>query len=56
VPAEPAEETRQQAAEREVREFYEFLADWEKQHFEALQQLYNGIREDVWGETGFSPF
>ena len=35
------------ADEAEVREFYEFLADWEKQHFEALQQLYNGLREDV---------
>ncbi len=45
-----------QATEAEVRDFYQFLADWEKQHFDSLQQLYNGIREDVWGSSGFSPF
>jgi len=45
-----------QADDREVREFYQFLADWEKQHLDALQGLYNGLREDYWGESGFSPF
>jgi rubrerythrin len=44
------------AAEGEVRDFYRFLADWEKQHFEALQKLYNGIREGIWDDSGFSPF
>ena len=44
------------ATDAEVRDFYRFLADWEKQHFDSLQQLYNGIREDVWGDSGFSPF
>jgi len=42
--------------EREVREFYEFLADWERQHLETLQALYNGVRQDFWAEGGFSPF
>lgn len=45
-----------QAADREVREFYQFLADWEKQHLEALRNLYNSVRQDFWGEGGFSPF
>jgi len=44
------------ADEGEVRDFYNFLADWERQHFEALQHLYNGIREQAWGDSGFSPF
>ncbi len=44
------------ADEAEVRDFYAFLADWERQHFDALQQLYNGIREQFWGDSGFSPF
>jgi len=44
------------ASEAEVAEFYRFLADWEKQHFEALQDLYNGLRENYWAEGGFSPF
>lgn len=45
-----------QADEGEVRDFYDFLAQWERQHFEALQQLYNGLREEIWGDMGFSPF
>jgi rubrerythrin len=43
-------------AENEVREFYEFLADWERQHLDALQALYNGVRQDFWSDSGFSPF
>jgi rubrerythrin len=44
------------AAEDEVRDFYHFLADWEKGHLEALQNLYGGVREDNWADGGFSPF
>jgi rubrerythrin len=43
-------------SETEVRDFYRFLADWERQHLEALQSLYNGVRQDAWAESGFSPF
>jgi len=42
--------------EQEVRDFYQFLADWEQQHFDALQRLYGGVREDFWAEGGFAPF
>jgi rubrerythrin len=49
-------EAAENTSEREVREFYEFLADWERQHLEALQLLYNGVRQDFWAEGGFSPF
>jgi rubrerythrin len=44
------------ATEHEVREFYRFLADWERQHLEALQALYNGVRQDFWHEGGFAPY
>ena len=44
------------ASEDEVRDFYQFLADWEKSHLEALQNLYGGVREDHWADGGFSPF
>jgi len=44
------------ASEDEVRDFYQYLADWEKGHLEALQRLYGGVREDYWAEGGFSPF
>jgi rubrerythrin len=40
----------------EVREFYRFLADWEQQHFDALNTLYTAIRADFWGEGNFAPF
>jgi rubrerythrin len=46
----------EKAEEAEVRDFYTFLADWEKQHLDALQQLYNGVRQDFWADSGFSPF
>ena len=45
-----------QAGAGEVRDFYQFLADWEKQHLDALQNLYNAIRSDFWHESGFAPF
>ena len=44
------------ASEDEVRDFYQFLADWEKGHLDALQKLYGGVREDYWADGGFSPF
>jgi hypothetical protein len=40
----------------EVREFYRFLADWEQQHFDALNNLYTAIRADFWGQGNFAPF
>jgi rubrerythrin len=42
--------------EEDVREFYQFLADWEREHLEALQALYHGVRQDFWAESSFSPF
>ncbi|HOC41499.1 MAG TPA: ferritin family protein [Thermoanaerobaculales bacterium] len=44
------------ATEQEVRSFYEFLADWERQHLDALQALYGGVRQEFWESSGFSPF
>lgn len=40
----------------EVRDFYRYLADWEKQHFDALNALYTAIRSDFWHSGGFAPF
>jgi len=45
-----------QATDREVKEFYQFLADWEQQHYESLQNLFQIVREDQMGQSGFSPF
>ena len=34
----------EEAPEKEVKAFYMFLADWEKQHIAALQNLYTSVR------------
>ena len=44
------------AGEPEVKKFYQFLADWEKQHFDALQRLYNTVRTDYFASASFAPF
>ena len=44
------------AGEAEVKKFYQFLADWEKQHLEALRTLYNSVRTDFFAAGSFSPF
>ena len=44
-----------QASEVEVREFYRFLADWEQQHFDSLQNIFGMVRSDHMAESGFSP-
>ena len=45
-----------QASDTEVKDFYQFLADWEKQHYDSLQNLFNLVREDQMAASGFSPF
>jgi len=44
------------AAEAEVKRFYQFLADWEQQHLNALQSLTETVRGDFWDRAGFSPY
>lgn len=44
------------ATDGDVKKFYEFLADWEKQHLDALSNLYSAVRADYWAESGFAPF
>jgi rubrerythrin len=45
-----------EATDAEVRQFYQFLADWEQRHLDALQGLHESIRSDFWDRSGFSPF
>ena len=44
------------ADEAEVRRFYEFLAEWEQKHLDALTVLADSLRGDFWDKSGFSPF
>jgi rubrerythrin len=44
------------AKEDEVKKFYQFLANWEKQHHDALQRLYTSVREDFFAAGNFAPF
>ena len=45
-----------QATDREVKEFYQFLANWESQHFDSLHNLFQIVKEDQMAASGFSPF
>jgi rubrerythrin len=49
-------EAARDAGEKEVTQFYQFLADWEKQHFDSLRNLFNLVRSDQMADSGFSPF
>jgi rubrerythrin len=40
----------------EVRTFYQFLADWEQQHLDALQSLHETVRGDFWDRSAFTPY
>ena len=44
------------AAEREIKDFYTFLANWEKQHYEALQEIFTLVRADHMAESRFAPY
>ena len=44
------------AIDKEVRDFYRFLAEWERQHYEALRDLFQDLRQDLFTEGGFDPF
>lgn len=39
-----------------VKEFYQELADWEKEHYDALLRQQNSLKEDYWAAGGFAPF
>ena len=45
----------QQATGPEVRQFYQFLLDWERHHFDALEALYRTVRADFWDKSSLSP-
>jgi len=44
------------APDHEVREFYRFLCEWERQHYEALRDLFQEVRQDLFAGGGFEPF
>jgi rubrerythrin len=46
----------EKSSEAEVKDFYTFLADWERQHLEALRTLHESVRSDFWSGAGFAPF
>jgi rubrerythrin len=49
-------EAARNASEKEVIQFYQFLADWEKQHYDSLKNLFDIVRGDQMAMSGFSAF
>jgi rubrerythrin len=46
----------EECTEKEIRDFYRFLADWERQHYDALKDLFQDVRRELFSEGGFDPF
>ena len=46
----------QHSSDQDVRYFYEFLAQWEQGHFDALSRLEETLRQEFWAKSGFNPF
>jgi rubrerythrin len=44
------------ATQDEIKTSYQLLADWEKQHLDALQRLYGSVREDFFAAGNSAPF
>jgi rubrerythrin len=45
-----------QSSDQDVKEFYQFLANWEQQHYDSLQNIFSMVRSDHMADSGFSPF
>ncbi len=44
------------ATDPEEKQFYQFLADWEKGHHKLLNEIDKEVREKVWFDNNFWPF
>jgi len=44
------------AEDSSIKQFYAELADWERGHYNVLNQQYNELKQDYWADGGFSPF
>lgn len=45
-----------QTSDATVKRFFEELAEWEKEHYEALLRQQDSLKDDYWYGGGFSPF
>ena len=45
-----------QSSDQDVKEFYQFLANWEQQHYDSLQNIFSMVRSDHMADSGFSAF
>lgn len=44
------------SSDANVKEFFSELAEWEKEHYDALLRQQDSLKEDYWAAGGFSPF
>jgi rubrerythrin len=44
------------ATDPEEKQFYQFLADWEKGHHKILHDIDKEVKEKVWFDNNFWPF
>lgn len=44
------------ATDKNEKEMYQMLADWEKTHHHLLYRLSEDLKEDIWNDNNFWPF
>jgi rubrerythrin len=42
--------------EPDLKELFTMLSKWEQNHLELLENQYNTLKQEFWGEMGFQPF
>lgn len=48
-------EAAEKTGNTRAKELYENLVEWEKEHMESLEKMYEMAREEWWDRQGFSP-
>lgn len=46
----------EEATDKNEKEMYQMLADWEKTHHHLLYRLSEDLKEDIWNDNNFWPF
>ena len=49
-------DAQKKADDDNIKKLMGLLADWEKEHYNQFEKVYNSYRNQWWGDMGFSPF
>ena len=49
-------EAQKKADDENIKKLMGLLADWEKEHYNQFERVYESYRNQWWGDMGFAPF